>query len=166
MSSKTNCACNAQAYYVDRRCTNYSVAGYTSLKVDDATIARMVSGEVILASDVNTVKNQIRSLVKLYNQNDTFVQARGSSIPLSEATDYTSSLTIKDTQFNRIVLMGTRLGGTYGSSGYVADGDTIKDDEWIALINSFNTSTENCLCNTDCYCNEVCSIVSDCGCNY
>lgn len=164
MSDKTNCTCNTQVYYTDRQCVNHSTVGYPDLAVDDDTIARVVEGEVVYAADINTIKNNIRSLIKLFNGNGTFVSSRGSTIPLKEATDYTVGKSITNTTFNNLSVMGSNVGGEY--TGTVEDGAIIQDDEWAALITSFNTSTSNCVCNTDCSCNTVCSVVSDCGCNY
>lgn len=164
MSEKDNCTCNTQAFYVDRQCTNHSTIGFPEYEIGSGTITNVATGETINASDVNTIKNNIRLLIKKFNGNSTLVSSRGSAIPLNEASNYISGKTITDTTFNNIKTMSHNVGSTYNTS--VSDGQIIKDDEWLALIAGFNVAASNCMCNTDCSCNTVCSIVTDCGCNY
>lgn len=164
--SKANCACHTQTFYVDRRCGSHSASGYPEYKVASTTINRVKVGELISASDVNIIKNKVRALVTKYNDNTTFIEARGGKVPKRVLSDVLgNSGLIDDATFNDTNTMVSDMGG--GKVPTQFEGDVISaTDEWSDLINSFNILCSNCVCNTDCSCNTVCSVVSDCGCNY
>lgn len=163
--SKDNCACNTQAFYADRQCTNHSTTGYPGLKIPQDTIDLVKSGETILASNFNQMRDSIRTLVRKYNDNKSFVEGRGRKIIYRQHAYLTASSTISAHTFNNLLYMGLDV-GAHNVNGHLNAGDTVTTEDWLKLINSFNDATENCLCNTDCSCNTVCSVVSDCGCNY
>jgi hypothetical protein len=48
----------------------------------------------------------------------------------------------------------------------VGVGNKITAAQWQAIISSYNTITQDCICNSDCACNAVCACYNDCGCNY
>jgi hypothetical protein len=57
-------------------------------------------------------------------------------------------------------------GGQASNPGINVGSQLITAAQWQAIISSYNTITQDCICNSDCACNAVCACYNDCACNY
>jgi len=158
-------------------CTGHrdACSGNRTLSV---SVALGSSGQTIYASDVENLRANIINEIAVWNnwnanngQGQYTINNRGTisqgqtidhvdivnlSLDLAAIQNYTSSngsITNNGTWSNP------------GQSG-LAGGNTVTGPQWAAIVNSYNTIRQDCVCNSDCHCNTVCSCYGNCGCNY
>jgi hypothetical protein len=146
-----------------------------------------VEGSKITASDINAVKNAIRSELTKYAAHISFANSGSLSDVYTKFIDnepnHTTNTLIDNLHINDYELMvqrtnniRERVGVNYATFSKPADattspnsyntGTTIQDTHWTRLLSKYNTLRQDCICNSDCACNLVCACHNDCGCNY
>jgi hypothetical protein len=119
------------------------------------------SGNLIMASEINTLKDKINSAIDVFVDGSeygigkvsatkpSFTKANTNTIGTNEWNDCTYALQAFDS-----------------SASTVSSSDTVQATHYNDLMAIYNSLVGTCVCHSDCGCNKICICFSDCYCNY
>lgn len=143
-----------------------------------------VTGNPITAADVNTLRAAIINEIAAWNAWNTsngvgdFSVTDPGTISAGQVIDHSQINTLNNdlatiTQYSATSTNGSGGGYTITNGSQIVNpgvsastGGTVTAPNWSAILNSYNTLRQDCICNSDCHCNTVCACYGDCGCNY